>query len=309
VWTDEGKPEVEYHWCGFYFGVAMVSIFFNKSNPSTGDMQIEPSKIGAIPQDIRVNCLMVTHAVPERFAFAQRSIADFCRQTLSNKIMVLVINGGIESDRRALCDFAESLRRDDIRIFTLPGGMSLGELRNYSREVATGDVLCQWDDDDLYHPQRLERQLALLLEGDLEAVYLQEVMQYFPGAKALYWTNWRGTELAGHPGTLMVRREVPIRYPTQGVEAHLGEDAEVARGLIARGRVGYLAGMPHLYIYVSHGANSWHDGHHKMLADQLSISQALLRRRERQIREGLAPHGFDHGTISLLGSNGPAFIL
>jgi hypothetical protein len=107
----------------------------------------------------------------------------------------------------------------------------------------------------------------------------------------------------------MVRRETPIQYPTEGSLAHLGEDLEVAKGLIARGHVGYLAGMPHLFVYVSHGSNSWNDGHHKMLADQLSISQALLRRREAQLREGLAPHGFSPGSISVLGSNGPAFTL
>jgi glycosyltransferase involved in cell wall biosynthesis len=190
-----------------------------------------------------------------------------------------------------------------------PHGLNLGQLRNFTLEAATGDILCQWDDDDLYHPQRLERQLAALFEGNFEAVYLQEVMQYFPAVNSLYWTNWRGTEVAGHPGTLMVRREVPIQYPTQGGESRLGEDTEVARALIARGRVGYVAGMPHLFIYVSHGMNSWHDGHHRMLADKLSISQALLRRREAQIREGLAPHGLSHDTISVLGNNGPAFTL
>ena len=272
-------------------------------------MQIEPSKIGLPAREISVSCLMVTLPVPERLAFAKRSIDDFCRQTLANKTLVLVLSGGVESVHRALREHVESLGRDDIRIFTQPPELNLGQLRNFCLETATGDILCQWDDDDLCHPQRLERQLSVLLEGNFEAVFLQDVMQYFPAANTLYWTNWRGTELAGHPGTLMVRREVPIQYPTQGDAARLGEDTEVARALIARGRVGYLAGMPHLFVYVSHGANSWHDGHHRMLADELSISQALLRRREAQIREGLAPFGFSHDTVSLVGSNGPAFTL
>jgi glycosyltransferase involved in cell wall biosynthesis len=252
---------------------------------------------------------MVMLPVPERLASAQRSIDDFCRQTLANKTLVLVLSGGVESVHRAIRDYVESLGRNDIRIFTQPPEMNLGQLRNFCLEAATGDISCQWDDDDFYHPQRLEKQLALLLEGNFEAVYLQDVMQYFPAASALYWMNWRATEYVGHPGTLMVRREVPIQYPTQGGEARLGEDSEVARALIARGRVGYLAGLPHLFIYVSHGANSWHDGHHRMLAEKLSISQALLRRREAQIREGMAPHGLSPDTVSLMGSNGPAFTL
>jgi glycosyltransferase involved in cell wall biosynthesis len=271
-------------------------------------MQIEPNKATSSLRETSVSGLMLTLAVPERLAFAKRSIAGFCSQTFANKTLILVSNGGVEAGRETLRDYVESLGRDDIRIFTPPPGLNLGQLRNFSLEVADGDVLCQWDDDDLYHPERLDRQLAALLNDNLEAVYFQEVMQFFPATNVLYWTNWRGTEVAGHPGTLMIRRGVPIRYPTQGDEAHLGEDTEVARTLIARGRVGYLTGMPHLYIYVSHGANSWHEGHHKMLADELSISQALLRRREAQIREGLAPLGLAHG-ISLMGKNGPAFVL
>lgn len=260
-------------------------------------------------QQPHVTCVMVTLPVPERLAYAKRSIDDYCRQSLAKKDLILVINGGVECVHRALHEYVASLGREDIRIFVQPPEWNLGQLRNFCLEVATGDILCQWDDDDLYHPERLERQLALLLEGGFEAVYLQEVMQFFPSENMLYWANWRATDYAGHPGTLMIRRGIPIQYPTRGDHARLGEDSEVARALIARGSVGYLAGMPHLFIYVSHGLNSWHAGHHQMLANELAISQALLRRREEQIRAGLAPHGFAPETVTLAGSNGVAFTL
>ena len=252
---------------------------------------------------------MVTLPVPGRLAFAKRSIDDYCRQTLVAKNLILVLSGGVESVQAAIRDYVESLGRDDIFVHTKPEDWNLGQLRNFTLEIAPGDIFCQWDDDDLYHPKRLEQQLALLLEGKWEAVYLQEVMQYFPAKKVLYWTNWRATDIGGHTGTLMVRREAAIKYPTQGDKARLGEDYEAALALLARGRVGYLQTMPHLYIYVSHGSNSWHDGHHLMLAEQLSISQGLLRRREAQIREGLAPHRLPADTIEVTGNNGPAFRL
>ena len=78
--------------------------------------------------------------------------------------------------------------------------------------------------------------------------------------------------------------------------------------LIARGRVGYLAGQAHLYVYVSHGDNLWNNEHHRMLADKLSISRALLQRREAQLREGMAVHDLGR-SITALGNNGPAFEL
>jgi glycosyltransferase involved in cell wall biosynthesis len=134
---------------------------------------------------------MLTLAVPERLAFAKKSIASFCVQTLARKTLLLVINGGTESGRRALQDYAESLERDDIVVVTAPPGLNLGELRNFSVEAARGDILCQWDDDDFHHPERLERQLSSLVTGDFEAVYLRDVMQFFPSTNTLHWTNWR----------------------------------------------------------------------------------------------------------------------
>ena len=256
-----------------------------------------------------VSCLMVTLPVPERLTMARRSIDDFCRQTLANKTLIVVINGGVQPVGEALRGYIATLNRQDIYIVEPPGVLNLGQLRNIGLEAASGDIVCQWDDDDRFHPDRLQKQAAVLIENALEAVYLQEVMQYFPEKRALFWTNWHATPALAHPGTLMAQRSALLRYPTQGDAARLGEDLELARALIKRNRVGYLGGMPHLYVYVSHGANSWNDGHHAMLRDQLAISRALLLRREPKIRAGLAPYGFSESNVTVFGSNGEAFVL
>ncbi len=261
------------------------------------------------PRSGTVSCLMLTLPVPERLGFVRRSIAAFCCQTLARKELLVVVDGRVNSGRDALLDYIASLGRSDIRIVTPPARLSLGQLRNLSVEAAGGDFLCQWDDDDCSHPERLARQLTHLLEGNHEAALLQEVMQYFPQSRSLYWLNWRATDAGGHPGTLMLRRSVPIHYPTEGAEAHLGEDLQVVLALKQRGQVGYLARMPHLFVYVSHGNNSWHEEHHRMLASTLSISQGLLQRREAEIRAGLKFFDFGPGEVSVQGSNGLAFTL
>jgi glycosyltransferase involved in cell wall biosynthesis len=240
---------------------------------------------------------------------AKQSIDDFCRQTLAKKTLNVVINGGFQPVREALRNYIATLHREDIQVIEPSGILNLGQLRNISLEAASGDIVCQWDDDDRIHPDRLQEQAAVLVQNDLEAVYLQDVMQYFPEKGALFWTNWRATPALGHPGTLMARRLASLRYPTQGDTARLGEDLELAQALIERKRVGYMSGTPHLYVYVSHGANSWNDEHHAMLRDQLAISRALLLRREPQIRTGLAPYGFPANNVSVFGSNGQAFAL
>jgi len=257
-----------------------------------------------------IDCLMVTLPVPQRYDLVRRSIEDYCRQTYAKKKLLIVIGrDGVDAARQALHDYVASLRRDDIEVIVPDRLLNLGELRNLSVEHATGDIVCQWDDDDRSHPQRLEFQAAHLMKTGLGAVFLQDVMQFFPAANALYWTNWRATPAGGHPGTLMARRSEMLRYPTQGDTARLGEDTTLASALRERGCLGYLPDMAHLFVYVSHGANSWDAAHHAMLSNELAISKGLLKRRESAIRTGLAPYNFEPGKVAVSGAGGAAFTL
>jgi len=254
-----------------------------------------------------ISCLMVTLPVAERSAFAQRSIRSYCDQTYPDRELVVIVDGGEAAARSNLVSFVQSLGRHDIRIHETDEGATLGALRNRSLELAAGDIVCQWDDDDLYHPERLERQAALLNADDLEAVFIQELIQYFPQRRRMYLTNWRATEVGGHPGTLMARKSDALVYPENGASARLGEDLVAALNLVGRRRVGHLRDHPCLYIYVSHGANSWDEQHHEMLSRELCVSQGLLRRREGGIREALAVLDLPRGKIGLYGANGHGF--
>lgn len=268
-------------------------------------MTVAPEGVGSLSTCVpSISCLMVTRPGAERLAWARRSIDDFCAQTWPDKELVIVVDP-IDGDLPGeLVGHVAALGRSDIRVEPHEAMANLGALRNRSVAVAGGTLICQWDDDDRHHPQRLERQAECLVAGGLEAVYLQDVLQYFPDGEAMYWTNWRATPATGHPGTLMARRAAMPPYPDE----RLGEDLAVARAFVDRGSAGTVTGSAYLYLYVSHGANSWHDGHHAMLAQTLSISQALLRRREREIRAGLMPFGLPPG-ITLRAGNGDAFVL
>lgn len=263
----------------------------------------------AEPDDILVSCLLVTLPVAERLRHFQRSLSDYCRQTHANRELIIVLDPGPADATLAIAAEVAALRRSDIRIVAAPTKQTLGWLRNLSVASARGEVLCQWDDDDLHHPDRLRRQLEAMLDTGHAAVYLEDVMQYFPASRTLYCTHWGATEPKGMPGTLMCRRAARIRYPETGPEARRGEDTAVALQLQRQGGYALLSGAPHLYVYVSHGANTWPDDHHRMLANELAISRGLLRRREAQLREGLRPIAFGPGAVNVQGYNGPAFIL
>jgi len=269
-------------------------------------MSADPSTAKA---GIFVSCLMVTLPVPSRLEFAKRSIRAYCRQTCPDRELVILMDTGDADTRAALAGHVADLGRSDIRLHVTEGKATLGALRNQSVSLARGDIICQWDDDDLYHPERIARQRALLLEGTFEAVFIQEVLQFYPQQSRMFLTNWRATAAGGHPGTLMALKSDALHYPVSGETSRLGEDLSVALDLIGRGRVGYLRDQPATFIYVSHGSNSWDLSHHEMLSRELSISQSLLRRREARLRSDLAAVELPPGRIEVMGSNGPAFVL
>lgn len=249
---------------------------------------------------------MVTLPVPERLAFVKRSVEAYCAQTYADKELVIVTDGSPHG-RQPLAAYVSALGREDVRFVPYEGTLSLGALRNRAREAAGGDYLCQWDDDDLYHPCRIDEQLQSLLASDGICVYLEDVMQYVVVTHRLYWTNWRLTQLGVHPGTMLCARNALPVYPE---DRPVPDDDSVVCQML-RQHPGFvaLAGKPYLYVYVSHGANTYPDEHHAMLARELAISRGLLLRRENDLRAGLATFDFGDDEIAVYGSNGPAFTL
>jgi hypothetical protein len=262
-----------------------------------------------MPDSVLVSCLMVTLASEERRDLTHRSIADYCAQAHPLCELVVVTDPRARAASAALAAHIAALDRSDIRMIEPAGPLSLGALRNLSRASAAGDVHCQWDDDDRHHPSRVDRQLAALLDCEADAIGLQDVMQFFPATRSLFWTNWRATAHTVHPGTVMVRASASARYPESGPDAELGEDSAFCQQLLGSNALRGLADAPHLSVYMSHGANTFDDRHHGMLAAKLGLSQGLLRRREARIRQFLQPFDFGPGPIHVCGPNGVAFVI
>jgi hypothetical protein len=226
--------------------------------------------------DPKVSCVMVSR---NRLEWVRRSIDCYLAQTYAHRELVIVRDPSVPiGDVEA---YVASLRRDDIRLVRPDGPLRLNELRNLSFARASGELFCQWDDDDLSHPDRVRIQAEVLLEHDVIASLLQDEFEYFVDSGELYWANWESTPLACLPGTLMVRRDAGANYPMESSFSERSEDSAVLFGLAQP--VAIVGGAPYLYVYSFHGDNTWGESHRRALVQHLVVSSE--GREEEFVRE------------------------
>lgn len=235
-----------------------------------------------------ITCVMVTAG---RFDCIKKSVACYLRQTYSNKQLVILSQAHVDYHQQ-IKQWIESLSRSDIQIHHAPSKLSLGGMRNTSVEIATGDIICQWDDDDLYHPDRLMTQYNVLRadSGRVASLYC-DFLKYFKTTGEIYWCDWSGEPIPSHRflcGAVMFHKEIfgqfKTFYPDVGAQSCVEEDLNVLEKLMTKGSIGpVFAG--HQYVYVYHGQNTYDIDHHYLgirtdWGKKLHSSSELLSRRE-----------------------------
>lgn len=197
-----------------------------------------------------VSCLMVT---ADRSHLARRAMECLARQTWANRELVVVDSG--EEDCQDLVEEFESRLRIRYHRFERREETELGDLRNVSLEQAQGQFCIQWDDDEYYHPDRIQVQMEHLLRNDLDAVVLRYTLMHLD-SPGFVEKPYRIDGIDGVPGTILHRR-TDLRYPN----LPRSEDTKFMVALAARGRFGTMVAGSHLFIRCFHGSNTWHHGH------------------------------------------------
>lgn len=220
-----------------------------------------------------------------RANLARRAVQCYLQQTYPNKELV-IIDDGQEDYAPVLADVpAGELRY--IKLDPAPGQV-LGMLRNRSLEEATGDFMAQWDDDDWYHPERIERQARVLMgdagfkglgsgddagaeEGADVSAGGHESESVDDGADACclagslmhvdhpeyFHLPYVGYLPHGIPGTIMHRRNDTIRYPSE----RAGEDTTYLDHWLGKRYQKLPASEAGLFIRCFHGTNTWEMNH------------------------------------------------
>lgn len=232
-----------------------------------------------------VSCLTVT---ADRLVLLKEAIACYLAQTYTERELVIVTCAGARY-RAAIHHHLAVLGRSDIRLIEADAAdATLGALRNISLDAAKGDIVCQWDDDDLYHPDRILAQHDRMEEARASACFLTGHLQYFDRARSLFLLDWRqlggAAELQMLPGSLFAVRDARLRYPESGADARTGEDNAVRACLAASAEIAALDDAWHLYVYRCHGRNLLAEHHHQWITSWAALDEAGLRAREAALR-------------------------
>jgi glycosyltransferase involved in cell wall biosynthesis len=203
-----------------------------------------------------------------RLELMKASIQCYLNQTYKNKNMV-ILSQGSEDVNDAIKQYLKGLDASEIMFYTAPPNITLGAMRNCSIEIANGDIICQWDDDDLSHHDRLRTQYdALRCDSRRVASMFCAFLKYYKTSGEIYWCDWSGERLKPNRficNTLMLRKDVfgqrGIYYPETGPQCNFEEDFVMLQKLLHIGEVGPVFDG-HKFLYVYHGSNVYHIEHH-----------------------------------------------
>lgn len=257
----------------------------------------------------RISCLMIT---TDRLVLAKRSIQCFIDQTYP-RLELIVVSAGDRAYSRALEHHLEHQGVGNARLIAADPGSTLGALRNLSLDAATGDIVCQWDDDDCYHPERVSRQVEQMTREGARACFLTDNLYLLEPDKKLFWIDWTWNlsyklRFRLLQGTLMMVNDDRFRYPETGACAHIGEDEDLAARLFQEVPVAMMNSMGWLYIYVFHGRNTCSkEQHYRIIADH-SIPNEWVEARSKEIRQAMRHYPIE-GPVIVCGARGPVFRL
>jgi hypothetical protein len=147
-----------------------------------------------------------------------------------------------------------------VRYHRLDARETIGRKREIACELADGELLVQWDDDDWYGRARLRRQVAPLIAGaaDIAGIvrgYLLDVgtQRFWRGELPLHEGHVHALIVAG---TLAYSRAAWCDsggYPDRSI----GEEVALLQAVIERGgRVAPIL-SDGIYVCIRHAANSW----------------------------------------------------
>jgi glycosyltransferase involved in cell wall biosynthesis len=165
-----------------------------------------------------VTCIMPTANRPQ---FVPLAINNFLTQDYPNAELIIIDDGK---------EPIENLIPDDPRIhyfYFEPLG-SIGTKRNIACEIANGELITHWDDDDWYAKDWISHQVRAIIDSKADISGIDQVQFYSPSLNS-YWMTKNGNSkrpwLTG--ASLIYRKSFWQKYPFRDLQ--VGEDDDYVR--------------------------------------------------------------------------------
>ena len=202
-----------------------------------------PAAGAAAPSTPLVSCLMPT---ADRRRFVAQSIACFLRQDYPERELIVLDDG-----RDRVADLIPPDPR--IRYVALDEKLVLGDKRNRACELARGEILVHWDDDDWHAPSRLSYQVGEL-ERHGAAICGTGKILYFEPSTRRSWLYEYPTSRRPWISGLCYRKE--LWRGTRFTRVQAGEDTR----FVWNPRIGSPLVLPdhRFFVGVVHDSNTSH---------------------------------------------------
>jgi len=201
--------------------------------------------------------ISVVMPVRDAGPYLEESIRSILDQTFEDFEFVIRDDGSVDGSTEILRDWAA--RDPRIRLFIGDRPLGPAESSNWVVRQSRASFVARMDADDISHPDRLRRQLAVL-EADPEAVLVGTLWEGIDarGRRIRPRDRWRlsrSTPFAPFPhGSIMFRREAFERVGGYRLECNFWEDADLYIRLAPLGRLLVLPDA--LYLHRSSGLST-----------------------------------------------------
>lgn len=182
-----------------------------------------------------VSCIMPT---ADRRDFVPQAIGQFLAQDYGPRELIVLDDG-----RDSVADLIPA--HENIRYLRLDRKSTLGTKRNLACELARGDLIAHWDDDDWRAPGWLSSQVRSLQSQQADICGLDKVFFYAPEARSAWQYVYDGRTPWVCGGTLCYRRDFWRSAPFADID--VGEDNAFVWSVRAK----RIATNPEQQLYVA----------------------------------------------------------
>ena len=183
---------------------------------------------------------MVTY--DKRYEYLKESVKYFNNQTYPNKELIIVIDNNEEYYQKIYEEYSS----DNILVYSGLEDDVVG-LRNMSLQKSNGEYVTLWDDDDEFHPKRLETQMWPIIYFRHDASILQSFK--IRSGDEIKFVNWKD----GVAPSLLYKKDKEIFYKT--LDGTYGEDVFVLNIVAQTQKLFYIKQNSELFTYNLHKDN------------------------------------------------------